>query len=149
MLAAIVLLQLLLMMSLLDYNKVLNAYYAYVLHCLVVSDCLWPPWTIARQAPLSMEFSRQECWSGLPFPTLGDLPDSGIKLVSPALASRFFTAGALGKLPPGSCLSLRGSGSASPSTQHPWALPPSSGWGMWRYQGRPCYSKCIRFWWVK
>ena len=37
------------------------------------------PWTIAHQAPLSLEFSRQGYWSGLPFPSQGDLPDSGIK----------------------------------------------------------------------
>ena len=37
------------------------------------------PWTVARQVPLSMEFSRQEYWSGLPFLSLGDLPDPGIK----------------------------------------------------------------------
>ena len=43
------------------------------------------PWTVARQAPLSMEFSRQEYWSGLPFPSLGDLPDPGIEPGSPAL----------------------------------------------------------------
>ena len=42
------------------------------------------PWTVARQAPLSMEFARPEYWSGLPFPSLGNLPDSGIELVSPA-----------------------------------------------------------------
>ena len=50
------------------------------------------PWTVASQAPLSMEFSRQEYWSGLPFPTPGD-PDPGIKptsLASPALTDRFF-----------------------------------------------------------
>ena len=50
------------------------------------------PWTIACQAPLSMEFSRQEHWSGLPFPSPGDLPDPGVEptsLVSPALAGRF------------------------------------------------------------
>ena len=40
------------------------------------------PWTIACQAPLSMEFSRLEYWGGLPFPSPGDLPDPGIKLVS-------------------------------------------------------------------
>ena len=40
------------------------------------------PWTIACQAPLSMEFPRQECWSGSPFPSPGDLPDSGIKCTS-------------------------------------------------------------------
>ena len=43
------------------------------------------PWTVAYQAPLSMEFSRQEYWSGLPFPTPGDLPDPGIEPRSPAL----------------------------------------------------------------
>ena len=54
------------------------------------------PWTVAYQAPLSMGFSRQECWSGLPFPSLGDLPDPGIKPASPALAGGFFTTGHLG-----------------------------------------------------
>ena len=52
------------------------------------------PRTVAHQAPLSVEFSRQEYWSGLPFPTPGDLPDSGIEpvsLVSLILAGRFFT----------------------------------------------------------
>ena len=43
------------------------------------------PWTIARQAPLSMGVSRQEYWSGLPFPSPGDLPDLGIEPRSPAL----------------------------------------------------------------
>ena len=43
------------------------------------------PWAVARQAPLSMEFSRQEYWSGLSFPSPGDLPDPGIKPRSPAL----------------------------------------------------------------
>ena len=42
-------------------------------------------WTVARQVPLSMEFSRPEYWSGLPFPSPGDLPDPGIKPRSPAL----------------------------------------------------------------
>ena len=41
------------------------------------------PWTVACQAPLSMGFSRQEHWSGLPFPSPGDLPDSGIESRSP------------------------------------------------------------------
>ena len=54
-------------------------------------------WTIARQAPLSTGFSRQECWSGLPCPPSGDLPDPGIKpmcLTSPALASGLFITSA-------------------------------------------------------
>ena len=43
------------------------------------------PWTVAYQAPPSMGFSRQECWSGLPFPSPGDLPDPGIEPRCPAL----------------------------------------------------------------
>ena len=50
----------------------------------VMSDSVIP-WTVAHQAPLSMGFSRQEFWSGFPFPSPGDLPDPGIKSVSPAL----------------------------------------------------------------
>ena len=55
------------------------------------------PWTIARQAPLSMGFFRQEYWSGLPCFILGDLPNPGIEpvsLTSPALVGRFFTSSA-------------------------------------------------------
>ena len=51
-------------------------------------------WTIVHKAPLSMGFSRQEYWSGLPLPPPGDLPDPGIEpmsFISPALAGRFFT----------------------------------------------------------
>ena len=43
------------------------------------------PWTVPHQTPLSVEFSRQEYWSGLPFPSPGDLPDPGIKSESPTL----------------------------------------------------------------
>ena len=56
--------------------------------------------TVAHQVPLPVEFSRQEQWSGAPFPTAGDLPDPGIEpvsLVSPALAGRFFTISPPGK----------------------------------------------------
>ena len=59
------------------------------------------PWTVACQAPLSVQFSKQEYWSGLPFPTPGDLPHPGIELmflVSPALACNFFF---LPLVPPG------------------------------------------------
>ena len=48
-------------------------------------------WTVTHQASLSMGFPRQEYWSGLPFPSPGDLPDLGIKLMSPALKGGFFT----------------------------------------------------------
>ena len=54
------------------------------------------PWTVAHQAPPSMEFCRQEYWSGLPFPSPGDLPDPGIEPRSPALQ-----ADALPSEPPG------------------------------------------------
>ena len=54
-------------------------------------------WTVAYQASPSMEFSRQEYWSGLPFPSPGDLPDSGIEPTSPSLAGRFFTTTPPGK----------------------------------------------------
>ena len=70
-----------------------------ILSCVQLFATLW---TIARQAPLSMEFSRQEYWSGLPFPTPGDPPDLGIEamsLESPALVGRFFTT-----VPPGKSL---------------------------------------------
>ena len=55
--------------------------------CLIAQSCqtLVTLWTIAPQAPLAMGFSRQEYWSGLPFPSPGDLPDPGIEPRSPAL----------------------------------------------------------------
>ena len=54
------------------------------------------PWTVAHQAPLTLEFSRQEYWSGLPFPSPGDLPNPGIKPGSPSLQ-----ADSLSSEPPG------------------------------------------------
>ena len=65
----------------------------------VVSDSV-TSWTGACQTPLSMEFSRQEYWNGLPFPSSGDLPVLGIKPVSPtspALAGGVFTTELSGK----------------------------------------------------
>ena len=55
------------------------------------------PWAVACQAPLSMGFSRQEYWSGLPFPPPGDLLDPKIEPVSPASAGGFFTTELPGK----------------------------------------------------
>ena len=54
-------------------------------------------WTVALQTPPSMRFPRQEYWSGLPFPSPGDLPDPGIKPVSAALAGGFFITEPPGK----------------------------------------------------
>ena len=67
--------------------------------------CVWLSvtlWTVAHQNPLSMGFSRQEYWSGMPCPPPGDLPDPGIEpasLLSSALAGRFFTTSATWKAP--------------------------------------------------
>ena len=54
-------------------------------------------WTVACQAPLSMEFPKQEFWTGWPFPSPGDLPNPGIEPTSPAFAGKFFTPKPLGK----------------------------------------------------
>ena len=66
-----------------------------MLHCCclvtVSSDSFVTPWTVAHQAPLSMGFPRQEYWSGLPFPSPGDLPNPGIKPTTPVLTGGFFT----------------------------------------------------------
>ena len=59
------------------------------------------PWTVARQAPLSMGFSRQEYWSGSPFPSPGDFPNPGIEPGSPALQAE-----TLSSEPPGNELTL-------------------------------------------
>ena len=56
------------------------------------------PWTVAHKVPLSVEFSGQEYWSGLPFPSPEDLPDLGIKPMSPALAGEFFITETPGNL---------------------------------------------------
>ena len=68
---------------------------ARVLSCSVLSDAVTPG-IMAHQAPLPLEFSKQEYWSGVPFPPPGDLPDSGTDLTSPALVGGFFTT-----VPPG------------------------------------------------
>ena len=70
-----------------------------VLRCSAVSESFETPWTAACQAPVPMELSRQEYWSGVPFPPPRDLPNPGIKptsISSPALAGGFFTTTGLG-----------------------------------------------------
>ena len=69
--------------------------FSFVHACSVMSDSA-TPWTVALKAFLSIEFSRQDYWSGSLFHTLGDLLDPGMEPESPALASGFFTT-----LPPG------------------------------------------------
>ena len=61
-----------------------------------MSDSLQPLWTVPTKL-LSMRFSRHECWRGLPFPPLGELPDPGIEAASPELAGEFFTTEPHGK----------------------------------------------------
>ena len=63
----------------------------YITLFLCACSVMTAPWTVARQAPLPMGFSRQEYWRGLPFPPLGDLPDPRIPPESPALVGGFFT----------------------------------------------------------
>ena len=65
--------------------------------CSVMSESFVTPWTVAHQASLSMGFPRQEYWSGLSFPPLGDFPDPGIEPTSPALVGRFFITEPPGK----------------------------------------------------
>ena len=62
-----------------------------------MSDSLQPTGTVAHQGPLSMGFSRQEYYSGLPFPSPSYLPNPGVEPTSPALAGGFFTTEPLGK----------------------------------------------------
>ena len=68
-------------------SKYMCTYVCKHISILATQSCL----TVARQAPLSMGFSRQEYWSRLPFPPPGDLPDPGIEPGSPILAGGFFT----------------------------------------------------------
>ena len=67
-----------------------------MLSLLVMSDSA-TPWTVVHQAPPFMGFSRQEYWSGLPFPSPGDLPDPGIKPRSSALQADALTSEPPGK----------------------------------------------------
>ena len=89
-------------------NKVIKLYYWGMFHVLkkiTMSvlrrfSCIWlfvTLWKVAHQAPLSMEFSRQEHWSGLPCPPPGDLPNPGIKPRSPTLQADSFLAEPPGK----------------------------------------------------
>ena len=70
---------------------------AFVVWSLRCVPLFAPPWTVAHQAPLSLGFSRQEYWSGLPFPSPEDLSDPGIDPTSSALAGGFFTTQPSGK----------------------------------------------------
>ena len=91
------------------------------------------PWTAAHQAPLSTGFSRQEYWSGLPFPSPGDLPDPGIKPESPALQADDLSTELWGKpkVLHNSCLIVSSEGTQDgcriclPSSSQPLQPPPA------------------------
>ena len=76
----------------------MNTYFSYKVKSLSCVQLFVTPWTVAYQAPLFIEFSRPEYWSGLPFPSPEDLSDPMIEPLSPALAGGFVTTEALGKL---------------------------------------------------
>ena len=65
------------------------------------------PWTVVRQAPLSMGFPRREYWGGLPFPSAGHLPNRGMEPMSPAMAGRFFTTEPPGKPLEDNCFTVK------------------------------------------
>ena len=91
-----------------------------MLNCFSRVQLFVSPWTVVCQAPLSMRFSRQENWSALPFPSSKDLPDPGIRTmspVSPVLASGFFTTNATWK-----ALSVQFSRSVMSSSLQPHGL---------------------------
>ena len=84
-------------MSLCQFGSFSLAYTSCTGCCFSPVSLFVTPWTVAHQAPLSMGFSRQDYWSGLPCPFPWDLPSSGIRptsLTSPALADSFFTTSA-------------------------------------------------------
>ena len=85
-------------------------------------------WTIVHQAPLSMGFSRQEHWSGLPFPSPGDLSNPGIKHASPALAGEFFTAE-----PPGSPTQVRKKPTLNELLRYPYICKSIFGYPYYAY----------------
>ena len=78
-----------------EKSRVIHVMCVYVQPCVTLST----PGTVACQAPLSMELSRKEYWSELPFPTPGNLPDPGIEPLAPALTHGFFTTSAIGEAP--------------------------------------------------
>ena len=78
----------------LSYCKLSFMVHACMLRCFSCVQLFATPWTIAHQAPLTLGFSRQEYWSGLPRPPPGDLPNTRTEpapLPTPAQADRFFT----------------------------------------------------------
>ena len=109
-------------------------------------SCVWffaTPWTAAHQASLFLEFSRQEYWDGLPFPSLGNLPNPGIKpasFVSPTLAGGFFTTEPPGETQHLKCISFNPISSsirsmtARPFYQRRKLIKELTSWRSWKFQ---------------
>ena len=96
------------------------------------------PWTVAYQAPPSMELSRQEYWSGLPFPSPGDLPDPGIKPGSPALQADALLSEPPGKNLPANAADIRYAGLIPR-----WGRSPGGG------HGNPLQYSCLDNMWTE
>ena len=104
-------------------NTVNLSNYCHAAVTVQLCPTLCKPMDIACQAPLSMGFSRQEYWSGLPFLPPGDLPGPGIEPKSPALADGFFTTKPTGKPLPGSVnLLLEALTPAIPGGSQNWGM---------------------------
>ena len=78
-------------------NTGIHSFLLLLFSCLVVSDSFEIPWTVAHQAPLSIGIPRQEYWSGLSFPSPGDLPNPRDRTCVSSLAGGFFTSEPLGE----------------------------------------------------
>ena len=109
--------------------------------CVLVTQSCPTPWTVARQAPPFMESSRQEYWSGLPFPSPGDLPDPGIKPGFPTLQAESLPSEPEGK----PFVHVDGVTQASSSMNfYPGDKFPHLGPLPWPYRSRPCVQACTR-----
>ena len=120
---------------------------SYVFVCVCVCVCALNHvrlfaalWTVACQASLSAEFSRQEYWSGVPFPSLGDLPDAGSKPLSlafPVVAGRFFTTSVTWEAPFPSCLwSISSNQYLCQIFAIAWILWDTNGWSHWLWRNQ-------------
>ena len=94
-----------------------------MLSCSSCARLFATPWTVTHQAPLSVGYTRQECWSGLPCPLPGGLPNPGMEpepmsLMSPALTGRFFTTRKQKQ-----SRSVMSDSSRSQGLSHPWDSP--------------------------
>ena len=131
---------------------------------LVTKSCLIlvTPWTVALQAPVSTGFSMQEYWSGLPFPSPGDLPDPGIEPWSPAFQVDSLPTESRGKPKKLTILQLKKKGNPATSRKESnWIslsllrktvhLRPScrlASWSNWIYLAGHWSTGCSSYWWA-